>query len=291
MHARDTIELAGLLSFAAPAVVLDASPISFERLGQYWAASKCRFDRWSKGLRGAIEPKAPHSLWSKHRDRDYLRDLLEEVLTSEVLTRTWGAILTAHDARQGQSDGDSIGRGVAQGHREARARVLALISKGPGVAAEDALALSRLRRSIERWSDLLLARIGRFADVGDYAFDRRRALDIAQREAKSSLPESDLTAAMSVAALRVEFPLSERAAPNGDLNLEIAKSILGCLTPAVFDDRGQIRGIRQSAFYSAASDTPGGLPSHLDSPSSLDLSRATTISSPLPTKSRFRRGN
>src|SRR5262249_36380829 len=51
MHARDLAELAALVAVHAPVIVQGAGRVPHSSSEQYWAASKCRLDRWGRLLR------------------------------------------------------------------------------------------------------------------------------------------------------------------------------------------------------------------------------------------------
>ena len=83
-----------------------------------------------------------------------VRGELEEIITGEILTRLWSAVLTNHDRLHNTCEAEPIARSVLLGHLEARHRTLALLVSGLGIATEDAVAMNRLRHRAERWTDL-----------------------------------------------------------------------------------------------------------------------------------------
>ena len=65
------------------------------------------------------------------------------------------------------------------GHLEARNRAMNIMVYGRGFSIEDGVMLNRLRRRMERWTDMLLGRIMLQHDISDLAFDAQRARDFA----------------------------------------------------------------------------------------------------------------
>ena len=62
--------------------------------------------------------------------------MLEEILSGEVLTRVWTAVLCLDDRQHGGTEFESLARSIMIGHMEARHRVLLLLVRGPGIDAE-----------------------------------------------------------------------------------------------------------------------------------------------------------
>ena len=180
--------------------------------------------------------------------------MIEEILTSEVLTRIWTAVLCAHDQRRGTSDSEPIARSVLLGHLEARHRVLKLIVHGPWLAVEDAIRVNRLRRRAERWTDLLIARLLETHDVSDLASDPERARQLADEFEH----EHNLAWPLIMASLRATLRRQLRSeSPNADLNARIASSILACFPAEMFDSTGLFPSAWLLRLLNTTDDTQG----------------------------------
>ena len=94
---------------------------------------------------------------------------LEEILTGEILARTWTAVALAHDRRWGACDAGPAVRSVLAGHAEARHRALKMIVAGEPIASGRAAALNQLRRRCERWTDMLLGFLPPGGEASDLA--------------------------------------------------------------------------------------------------------------------------
>ena len=259
MHARELIELAALASFHGPVLIRGTEPISEANLERYWIASKSRLDRWGRALK-QISNSADHPAGKPHRpQRPPIRGLLEEILTGEVLTRVWTAVMCAYDRHHGTEASEPVVRSVLIGHLEARHRVLTLLVQGPGIDAEEALKLNRLRRRTERWTDLLVGHLAGLHDVGEFAIDPRRARDFAEDLRWQSRRQGGRYVwPLALASLEAAFrqglaPVS----PNPDLNATIAQSILACFQPELFDSTGVFRSAWLMRLANAANDAQG----------------------------------
>jgi hypothetical protein len=263
MHSRELVELAAILSAQGPVLVRQTRGLPPKALQQYWTASKCRLDRWARNLKsftsdtagppGSGKPTAARAQWP------FMRSVLEEILTGEVLTRVWTAVLCLCDRRQGTQEAENIARSIMIGHLEARHRVLMLLVRGPGVDAEAAVKLNHLRRRTERWTDLLVGYLAGMGDVGEFAFDQDRARDFAQDlSEQGKLPGGHQAWPLILASLRAGFQQGlAPASPNEDLNAAIASAILSCLNPDLFDATGLFRSLWLARLTSVANDVQG----------------------------------
>ena len=258
MHARELVELAGVISAHGPALIRSGERIPVESIEQYWTTSKVRLDRWAWRLRSFVRQATSDA--RRRRDQwPEVRGVLEEILTGEMLTRVWTAVLCAYDRRRGADDAEPVARSVMIGHMEARHRVLALMIRSPGVDAEAAVHLNRLRRRVERWTDLLVGHLAGIHDVGEFAFDPQRARDFAEDlQQRSSRQGGRHVWPLLLASLRAAFWQGLRAeSPNADLNARIAASILSCFPTDLFDSTGLLRSLWLMRLSNVAEDTQG----------------------------------
>lgn len=269
MHARELMELAALVANHSATLIESPAPISETSIQQYWATSKCRLDRWSRAIRehGSLHDNgavAPELYWRR------VRPVLEEILIGEALTRVWTAVLTLGDRQRGTNEGEPVGRSIYIGHIEARHRALHLMVYGQGINTADAVALNRLRRRTERWTDLLLGYILQEEDLYDLAFDPDRAREFGEdlgREPRS--PGARRTWPIVLTSLRAAYKHGlDLNSANGDLNEQIASAVLACFSSELFDSTGIFRSLWQVRLTNTTADTEGLLEDllSLDSP-------------------------
>ncbi|MCE9546889.1 MAG: hypothetical protein K8T25_15545, partial [Planctomycetia bacterium] len=169
LHVRDEVELAAALAVNSVAGAASATRLSATGLRQYWTVAKLRLDRWNRFLRGAGSRRTPsEGVPTSHGANT--RAWFEEILVGEVLTRVWAANVIAH--HHGVSDGSgreadlpcSIVRRVVESHTQVRHQALQLLAGQEGhlplgLSPDEAAGVDRLRRSIARWIDLLVAHV------------------------------------------------------------------------------------------------------------------------------------
>jgi hypothetical protein len=261
MHARELAELAALISAHGPVFIRSGVPISERNIEEYWVASKSRLDRWGRNLKQITTRVAEQGPLSLGAQETLVRGVVEEVFTSEMLTRVWAAVSCAHDRKLEADLAEPIARGVLIGHLEARHRVLTLLLQGSAVSSELGVKLNRLRRRTERWTDMFVGYLTGLEDVAEFAVDPDRARDFAEDlHFQSRMPGGRHAWPMIQASLRSSFDKGLTAAsPNGDLNARIAQSILGCFQSELFDGTGQFRTLWLDRLTNTADDAQGML--------------------------------
>lgn len=257
MHAREMVELAALASAHGPLMIGHAERLPADGVERYWTASKCRLDRWSRDLKEFASGK-PVLRHRRAGDCSPLRPLLEEIFTGEVLTRVWAGVLALFDRRHGQHDAEPIGRSVLVGHTEVRMRALTLLVSKSSLSSNETFALDRLRRRAERWTDLLVGHLSVTADVTEFALHPDRASEFAAELRNQPNNTAAESWNVTLAALRSAFATSlSRVAPNSDLNAEIARSVVSCFEPSLFESTGMFRSLWLMRLASFAGDAQG----------------------------------
>ena len=257
MHAGELVELAAIVSAHGPALIRSGHSIPAQSIEQYWTTSKVRLDRWARRLKWFADTAD-----DVRRDRDdwpEICSVLEEILTGEMLTRVWTAVLCAYDRSRGADDAEPVARSVLIGHMEARHRALTCMAGARGIDVEAAGKLNRLRRRAERWTDLLVGHLAGMHGVSEFAFDPQRARDFADDwQCRRGLQGSRQTWPLVLASMRAAFgPVLCPESPNPELNARIAASILASFPAELFDSTGLPRSLWLMRLTSSAEDTQG----------------------------------
>ncbi|MBI3863896.1 MAG: hypothetical protein HY290_18560 [Planctomycetia bacterium] len=111
-----------------------------------------------------------------------------------------------------------------------------LMVDGPNLTLERAVSYDRLRRKIERWSDLLVGHVVRRFGLADFAYDADRALEFGDeqdREARGT--RQDQIWDLYFLCLRSSFP--EFILPggvHGERRTEVCRSILSSFPESLF---------------------------------------------------------
>lgn len=238
------VEFTALVAAQASLVIEGTAPIPDGPLWVYWQHSQAVLRRW----RGMIEIAARRP---ESTDNQQVLDIAEQLLLTEMLTRTWGAVLTACDLQRDQRHSRQIARSVLNTHQQCRVSVLRLLVHADSLPIERIAELDRLRRRIERWTDLLVGPyVARFGDKLDpFAFDPRRARDFGEEQFESRFQTTSQPSwSFLLAGLRSAFPAKKQFTPaaNKNLMLPILRSILASFPDDAFGSEGAIKSLRSS---------------------------------------------
>jgi hypothetical protein len=247
MNVGDLLELGLVVATHAPVFIECRQTLPHGAIEQYWAASRCRLDRWYRLFRTSGQAAKPQASAA---------ELVQEVLASELLTRIFLATCTGHDRASGRSELEPVAQSVFRSHLEARHSALERMVHGPGIDLGAAVECNRFRRRVERWTDLLLSRLADHCDVAQLAFDPLRAEDFAA-EYRAAANTQELAWKVALAASRMSFRALAQPTVNTDLNRDIASAVLACMGDEVFDGYGLPRSLWLERLSRTASDTQG----------------------------------
>jgi hypothetical protein len=238
MHASELVELGALAAAHGPTIIALSPEWTTHALDRYWSAGKVRIDAWGREIRNytrqmqSAPPNRRSQLWQQ------VRPILEEILTAEVLSRVWTAVMCLSDRQRGAGDAEAVARSVYMGQMEARNRALNLMVYGQGFDIQEAIALNQLRRRSERWTDLLLGHLFLHHEAAEFAFDAARARDFAE-DLRDQGGLCGVAWRLTVASLRAAFSqgLSPRPA-HAELNFRFGSAIVELLPAELFDSVG-----------------------------------------------------
>jgi hypothetical protein len=255
MHVRELVELGALAAAHGSKFVHHSQMLTQRHMEQYWLASRCRHDRWFQAMK-SYERATP---FGKRDQWPTMRAIMQEVLASELLSRTWAAVGCCYDQFHDSSHFDPIVRSVLVGHMEARNRVLHALVRGKGIPVEEGVKLNRLRRQTERWTDMMLGYLACNFDVDEFAFDPEVAKDFADdlRNENGSLVSSPAWE-LTLASLRATYQRGLiDPSPHAELNDRIAASVLACFHADLFNSIGMFKSHWMLRMGQVTDDTQG----------------------------------
>ncbi len=245
MHPSHLAELAATLAFHGPALVYQPPRIRSEVLQSYWVVNRTRHDLWhatlnsAQGLKNCGDVAGMRRWWGKHEP------LMEEILISEILSRTVAALGLALDRWHGMNEVGPVTDSVLASHLESRHRVLSFMAFGSGSGMEQVVRLNLLRSAVDRWCDLLIGYIAAHAPLAvKYAVDKRRSLSFA-RDASEMISNPGRNTSCWLLTASMRETLGRRCHGDGfalDENQRIGEAILGSLQGELFDGVGVAKG-------------------------------------------------
>ena len=249
----ELVDLAALVALNSQPLIQENPRMVNDAIHSYWSASRCRLDRWGRGLRAAEQTLSLDSPLPPE-----VSQLWHEILVGEIPTRVVGALFTAHDDFHQYEGVAPIGRNVLYGHIDARRRTLQQIQTAHKKEQLPNSDFTQLFARCSRWNDLLLGYIFRHAPVGEFAFDidRAREFSFDTGSPSSEMVTNDMAVTFLRGSLRMGLTMSEEQdCYSSDLNYQIAAAIMACFGPELFDSFGLLKSSWLHRMESMANDT------------------------------------
>ena len=169
---RHVGEVAAVIARHAQAVLNSDSCLASPALQTYWRASRERADLWQFALDNALDASRRDQPLGKHTVRA-ITAVIAEVLSTELVTRLWTAVLVGHERLHGQMH-EPLARRILGDHLTARRSSLRLLTHPLALPSAEIVTLDRIRQRAERWSDCLLATLPEVCAASEFAFDLER---------------------------------------------------------------------------------------------------------------------
>lgn len=257
MNQRMVAEFSALVAAQAPLIIEGTTPLADGPLCVYWQHSKTVWPR----RRRELEESCSGMTGNPSSDQvQRVITIASDLLIGELLTRVAGAVLTACDRRQRLRRAEPIARNVLTVHQQCRASVLRLLLHSTFLPADELAELDRLRRRVERWTDVLLgplvAHYGN--ELADFAFDPRRAIDFGEDQSQARFGSTPRPAwSFLLAGLRSAFPNSSSHTSASDPTMPILRSILALFPDDAFHPEGAIQSLQQTRVARAGEHAEG----------------------------------
>ncbi len=258
------VELAALVAAHHSHLIETSARIPDTVLEEYWRHTRIRTRLWMNSIETAAAMFSP----AQEPDQDSIQtevgNVLQEVFAAEVLTRVWGAVLTAKDQRWKTFDGEPVARTVLAQHSQARNRAMTFLLQHQNEKQLNPSRIDRTRRSCERWTDCLLGPIVNRYDVGEFAHDTSRAIEFGRdQQAELTVTSSDHVWSFVLAGLRLAFSMTPLTHPiHADAHRGIMNAVLGSFPAGAFSNDGPFKSILAHRVYrsSEISDRLFGVP-------------------------------
>lgn len=259
MNLRQIVELTGILSAHSPNFIETAGPIPRDALARYEDVSQIRIRNWLAMLDELPKEIMETPAHLRHRVWQRAEMMLVDVLVGGMIARVWGSVLTACDRSRRAFSAEKVARSVLAGQLQAQQGVLRMLVNGPHLTLERVVGLDRLRRKIERWTDLFMGHVVRRYALADFAFDLERALDFGEEQLHESWgPRPQRIWELYFLCLRSAFP--DCRLPNGirgEWRDELFRSMLGCFSPDLFLDDGRMKSVALQRLLHAGTRREG----------------------------------
>lgn len=243
MTLRQMLEATTLISAHSSSLIELGQTLPQDALHRYWSCSRARLRIWTNRFDACTRESASCGADERSAQWEKTESLFNEVFVTELVTRVWGAILTACDRRQMLCDAELIARNVLLGHQEVRQKALRIMLNGPHITLDQIAQVDCLRRRVERWTDLLLGHLVIQYGMHDFAFDAARSFDFGTTQlAQPRGPRRDQVWQLYLLCLTGGFADISRPHPlHEKFRAEIIKTMLACFPAELFSEEGPLK--------------------------------------------------
>ena len=230
MQVGDLVQLGVTLVFHGRQFAAGDGWLSENALREYWSASRSCCDRWLMALDGPARTAV---------GRRQKLAVVQEVLSSEILTRIWTALASERERREAQSHAAPVVQNVLAGHQDVRNRALAYLVAASERGWREAEWGNQWRLRCEAWTDLLLSHLWPDCAVETWAFDTDRLHDFAQdRLSRNESPLARIGGRLPLRTLAFSLSPQRSIRELSVFRTRIAYSIAACFPAEWIDATG-----------------------------------------------------
>ncbi len=202
-------EVAAIMAAHSQLFIEQTEEISSEAVGDYYVLSRNRFNRWMRDLNDlehGLPISDPLHLVGHIVGRPATRAVTEQILINEMISRIWTVLLLARDVNNGIDRIRPVARNIHLGHLAVRHKALGVVLADDRMSPADLLAIDQLRKSCERWTDLLCCSIMGQYNLWEFAFDKERGKEfLRDRVDQAGLSHRSRSWVLILAGLRHSF--------------------------------------------------------------------------------------
>jgi len=166
-------EIAALMAAHGRLFIEQNEELPAQTIGDYYILSRNRFNRWMKDLsdlENGLSLRDPLHMFGLMPSAPATRTIAEQILVNEMVARVWTILMMARDRYQNVDMIRPVAHNVFLGHLSVRHKALSVVLQDDRLQQHDLLAIDKLRKATERWTDLLCCGLMNKFDLWQYAF-------------------------------------------------------------------------------------------------------------------------
>jgi hypothetical protein len=202
-------EVAALMAAHGRLFIERDEELPAQTIGDYYILSRNRFNRWMKDLTDleqGLRIHDPLHLIGLQPTQPAIRSTTEQILINEMVARVWTILLMARDRFQNVDRIRPVAHNVFLGHLSVRHKALSVVLSDPQLQQQDLVAIDKIRKATERWTDLLCCPLMEEFDLWQYAFHENTAKEfLRDRVDQQSLDHRSRAWVLILAGLRHGF--------------------------------------------------------------------------------------
>lgn len=240
MNSQFTAEVAALIASQSLSLVEGTKPFPPNALYDFWFYGQEHL----KQRRKVLEPLVFGDNRSEISE-DELEVIFKDFFAEEMLIRLVTAVLTAADKRRNQCQAEPIARNVLLSFLEVKRHALKILVSEVHLNTNSIKRINKTRRSIERWTDLLLGQFVLNYELDEFAHDVARSKDFGEDQSSNlNSPHPVQIWDLITAGLRISFPSGLTSKISNDWEMMLG-ALLSCYPSDCFHQSATMKTLRQ----------------------------------------------
>tara|TARA_R110002095_G_scaffold188226_5_gene165636 strand:+ start:100528 stop:101520 length:993 start_codon:yes stop_codon:yes gene_type:complete len=264
LNSQLTAEVAALIASQSLSLAEGTKPFSPTALYDFWFHGQEHL----KQRRNVLEPFANEDENSQISEKE-LEVILKDFFAEEMLVRVVTAVFTAADKRRNQCQAEPIARSLFLSFLDVKRLALSILVSEKHISLDALKSINRIRRSIERWTDLFLGQLVFRFGLEEFAHDVARSKDFGEDQVSNlNVPHPIQTWDLITAGLRISFPagLSSKTDDHWE---KMLGAIIACYPAECFNDSATMKSLQRVRIERSGlhpETTPDRLPEQFNSP-------------------------
>lgn len=240
MNSQLTAEVTAQIASQSLSLVEGANSFPPNSLYDFWFHGQEHL----KQRRMVFEPLAEGAAEPKLSENE-LELIFKDFFAEEMLVRVVAAVLTAADKRRNQCQAEPIARSLLLSFLEVKRLALTVLVSEEHLGLESLKRINRIRRSIERWTDLFLGQFVLRFGLGEFAHDVDRSKDFGEDQSSNhNTPHPVQIWDLITAGLRISFP-SGLTSKIGDNWEQMLGAIMACYPVDCFNQSATMKSLHR----------------------------------------------
>ncbi|QDV19274.1 hypothetical protein Pan153_39390 [Gimesia panareensis] len=243
LNSQLTAQVTALLTSQSLSLIEGNGPFAPEILCDFWSHGQ----KHIKYRRATLEALS-QSESKIEASQAELEIIFKDFFAEEMLIRVVTAVFTASDHQRGQCQAEPIARSLFLSFLDVKRTILKILVSEQGFSNEIMKRINATRRSIERWTDMLLGQYVQRFGLEEFAHDAERARDFGEDQlSQSSAPHAGQAWNLIMAGLRVSFP-SGLTSQTSDHWEAMLGAVLSCYPSDCFNQSATMKSLRQLRY-------------------------------------------
>tara|TARA_R110000868_G_scaffold100853_1_gene277468 strand:+ start:128966 stop:129904 length:939 start_codon:yes stop_codon:yes gene_type:complete len=258
LNSQITAEIAAVIASQSLSLIEGAGPFSSDTLCDFWYHGQEHLKLRRRVLEPLAQSDSPGEL-----SESELEAIFKDFFAEEMLIRVVTTVLAVTDQKRKQRQAEPIARSLYLAFLDLKRIVLAVMVAENHLSLDALKRINTTRRSIERWTDLMLGQFVLRYNMQEFAHDPERSRDFGEDQSTNlNAPSPVQTWDLITAGLRISFPagLTSQCSDHWE---KMLAAIMACYPEECFHQSAtmkSIQHIRIARSGLAAETHPGNIP-------------------------------